>query len=123
MAQEGEIVHRRVLLVWGQTPIAEADNWYLPHLLTADMNTSLQTTTVPFGRVVQSLAFRRQSLSCEVLWLSPQQFLPQQVLRHTALLRNREGAAFSFVTETYLPGVLEFSSDPDGLHETGCGST
>src|SRR5882672_12240977 len=60
--------YRRVRLLCGTVVLSEADNWYVPSRLTVDMNKSLDSTDVPFGRVVQALHFRRQTLSATQLW-------------------------------------------------------
>src|ERR1700737_2893721 len=54
--------YRRVKLMCGTTVLSEADNWYVPGRLTAEMNKVLDSTDVPFGRVVQALHFRRHTL-------------------------------------------------------------
>ncbi|HUA77886.1 MAG TPA: hypothetical protein VMA86_09460, partial [Acetobacteraceae bacterium] len=67
------IRYRRVRLVCGDHVLSEADNWYVPSRLTPAMNNVLDTTDTAFGRAVQALDFRRQTLSAKLLW-SP---LPQ----------------------------------------------
>src|ERR1700688_1941 len=62
------IRYRRVRLLCGAIVLSEADNWYVPSRLTVEMNKLLDSTDVPFGRVVQALHFRRQTLSATQLW-------------------------------------------------------
>src|ERR1700688_4405681 len=62
------IRYRRVRLLCGTVVLSEADNWYVPGRLTAEMNKLLDSTDVPFGRVVQALHFQRQTLSATQLW-------------------------------------------------------
>ncbi|MGO9426369.1 MAG: hypothetical protein ACLP6Z_13330, partial [Steroidobacteraceae bacterium] len=61
--------HRRVQLHCGAMVLSEADNWYVPGRLTPVMNRLLDSTDMPFGKVVQALHFRRHTLSARLLWL------------------------------------------------------
>src|SRR5882672_11462661 len=61
--------YRSVRLLCGTVVLSEADNWYVPGRLTADMNKLLDSTDMPFGRVVQALHFQRHTLSSTLLWL------------------------------------------------------
>ena len=115
--------YRHVRLRCGTVVLSEADNWYVPRRLTEDMNTTLDTTDAPFGRVVQSLHFQRHTISARVLApLLPEGWemnpavaddsarvrLPPQVLQHRAVLMLRDGTPFSEVIETYSADVLAF---------------
>jgi hypothetical protein len=116
--------YRRVRLRCGALVLSEADNWYVPARLTADMNRALDTSDVPFGRVVQPLHFRRHTMSVNLLaQLLPEGWemstdvpaepagylpLPAQVLEHRALLTLPEGTPISEVVETYTANVLAF---------------
>ncbi len=115
---------RHVALFCGDKLLSEADNWYVPSRLTAEMNRLLDETDTPFGRVVRDLDFRRETLSAKLLWSplperwdvspaphsSPGSSLeaPDHILEHRALLRTGGGAPFSFVVETYTRDVLAF---------------
>lgn len=116
--------YRHVRLVCGTLALAEADNWYVPARLTPEMNRLLDTTDLPFGQVVRSLAFQRHTLAAELLW-SPLPSgwemaataalpgagalsMPLDVLRHRALLTLPDGTPFSTVVETYKRNVLDF---------------
>lgn len=120
------IHYRRVRLVCGGVVLSEADNWYVPARLTADMNALLDTTDLPFGKVVQALHFQRRTLSSTLLWLplpegwemSPAAVtgtadralhIPPAVLEHRAILTLPDGVPFSEVIETYTANVLAFS--------------
>ena len=46
------IRYRRVRLICGDHVLSEADNWYVPARLTAEMNRLLDTTDIAFGRAV-----------------------------------------------------------------------
>jgi chorismate-pyruvate lyase len=120
---ESDPVHyRRVTLRCGTLVLAEADNWYVPGRLTAEMNKLLDTTDTPFGRVVKSLAFQRHTISAKVVspvlpqgWetMAPARIeemgepcLPAQLLEHRALLTLPDGTPLSEVVETYTGNVL-----------------
>lgn len=117
---------RRVRLKCGDHVLSEAENWYVPSRLTADMNRSLDTTDTPFGRVVKPLNFRRRTLSSKLLWSPlPNNWemgaandnapsvdgalqIPREVLQHRAVLTLPDGTPISQVIETYTGEVLAF---------------
>ncbi|RDS82890.1 hypothetical protein DWU98_07060 [Dyella monticola] len=114
--------YRRVALSCGEVVLSDADNWYVPSRLTADMNHRLDTSDVPFGKVVQPLHFRRQTLSAELLWSPlPEGWdmgaplpstsdkplaIPDHVLQHRAVLYTAGNQPFSLVIESYTRDVL-----------------
>ena len=55
--------YRRVRLVCGDVELSEADNWYVPGRLTAQMNAQLDGGDTPFGKVIRALHFQRHTLS------------------------------------------------------------
>lgn len=87
--------------------LSEADNWYRPDRLTADMNRQLDTTDTPFGAVVRSLGFHRERLSARVLVSENDRAIPAAVIRHKALLETPDGEPFSLVVETYLRAAVD----------------
>ena len=115
--------YRRVRLECGSVVLSEADNWYVPSRLTAEMNKLLDTTDTPFGRAVQTLHFQRRTLSAKVLWhplpdgwemnaaganaVVP---MPANLLEHRAVLTLPDGTPFSEVVESYTANVLGFSA-------------
>jgi chorismate-pyruvate lyase len=123
--------YRRVRLMCGALVLSEADNWYVPSRLTADMNRLLDTTDTPFGRAVQALHFHRHTLSATLLWqplaagweMNPaaaaaasggtagtgELIAPPGVLQHRALLSLPDGTPISEVVETYTGNVLAFT--------------
>jgi chorismate-pyruvate lyase len=98
------IGYRHVRLVCGDRVLSIAHNWYVPARLTADMNRTLNTSDVPFGRVVAPLGFHRDRIAQE------QGAMPQcpadTILSHKAVLRTPDGKPFSLVVECYTPGNL-----------------
>jgi len=117
------IRYRRVRLRCGDNVLSEADNWYVPSRLTPAMNTVLDTSDTAFGRAVQALHFRRQTISATLLWsplpdgwdmarhplpggVGRNLVVPPSVLEHRAVLRLPDGTPFSQVVETYRGAVL-----------------
>jgi hypothetical protein len=80
VSAEEPVRHRRVELRCGDHLLAIADNWYVPARLTPAMNRLLETTQLPFGKVVQPLSPQRQTLAATLLW-SP---LPEGWVRDTS---------------------------------------
>jgi hypothetical protein len=117
--------YRRVKLLCGTLVLSEADNWYVPARLTAEMNNTLDTTDSPFGKVVQTLRFHRHTLSSTLLWLplpdgwemskvgktagTGSLAIPPAVLENKAVLSLPDGTPFSEVVETYSNNVLAFA--------------
>jgi hypothetical protein len=116
--------YRRVRLHCGPHVLSEADNWYVPSRLTADMNEALEHSDIAFGRAIQALQFQRRTLSTSLLWtplpvgweMAPAPAsghfgaldIPPYVLQHTALLSLPDGTPISALTETYTAEVLAF---------------
>ena len=95
------IAYRRVRLRCGERVLSEADNWYVPARLTAEMNHTLETSNAAFGRVVQPLDFRRHTLSARLLW-SP---LPEGWdIGGAPLPEGAEGASLAADSDRSRPG-------------------
>ena len=124
-----EVRYRRVQLRCGAHVLSEADNWYVPSRLTAEMNHQLDTTDIAFGRAVQALHFHRQTLAAKLLWsplpdgwemTSPAaetgavMAIPHDVLQHQAVLALPDGTPISEVIETYTRDVLAFPQPRPG---------
>jgi chorismate-pyruvate lyase len=116
---------RHVRLRCGDRVLSEADNWYVPARLTAEMNKVLETTDTPFGRAVQSLEPYRQTFSATLLWSPlPEGWerastalpaptgralaIPEELFEHRAILYTRDHMPFSEVDEIYLRQILAF---------------
>ena len=120
--------YRHVRLRCGMHVLSEADNWYVPARLTADMNKVLDTTDTPFGRAVQELHFQRRTLTARLLWSPlPQGWemaatltgankgllqIPPQTIQHQAVLTLPDNTPFSVVVETYTNEILSFPQPP-----------
>src|ERR1051325_10767376 len=122
---EAEVRYRRVRLRCGERGLAEADNWYVPGRLTAEMNRVLDTTDTPFGKVVQPLEPYRQTFAMKLLWsplpdgwerdsVAPSTgskatlTIPQALFEHRAVLYTREHKPFADVDEIYERQLLAF---------------
>jgi hypothetical protein len=121
-----EIKVRHVQLLCGDRVFSEADNWYVPARLTAEMNRLLETTTTPFGKAVQDLHPYRRTFAASVLWqplpegwetkplvASPPDAaqslaIPDALFEHRAVLYTEEGKPFSEVDEVYQRPLLDF---------------
>jgi len=121
-----EIKVRHVQLLCGDRVFSEADNWYVPARLTAEMNRLLDTTTMPFGKAVQDLHPYRRTLAAKVLWRPlPEGWetrplpapprdagkslpMPDALFEHRAVLYTEDGKPFSEVDEVYQRALLDF---------------
>jgi len=126
------IRHRRVNLRCGARILSRADNWYVPGRLTPEMNTLLETTDMPFGKVVQALHFHRRTLTATLLWVPlPEGWemgaaaagrsgthlaIPPELLEHRAVLTLPDGTPFSEVVERYTGALLAFPEPDRGRH-------
>jgi chorismate-pyruvate lyase len=116
--------YRKVRLTCGSVVLSEAENWYVPSRLTPEMNQLLETTDMPFGKVVRTLHFSRHTLSSTLLWSPlPEGWemnaatsssrvaaaaVPPFLLQHRAVLMLPNGTPFSEVEENYTRQVLGF---------------
>jgi hypothetical protein len=121
-----EIKVRHVQLLCGGRVFSEADNWYVPARLTAEMNRVLETTSTPFGKAVQDLHPYRRTFAAAVLWqplpdgwetrplsAEPQDSaralpIPEALFEHRAVLYSGDGKPFSEVDEVYQRALLDF---------------
>jgi hypothetical protein len=126
VAPDEEIKVRHVQLLCGDRVFSEADNWYVPARLTAEMNRLLETTTTPFGKAVQDLHPYRRTFAATVLWrplpegwetkplptLPPAAAeslpIPDSLFEHRAVLYTDAGKPFSEVDEIYQRALLDF---------------
>ncbi len=116
---------RHVELACGSHVLSEADNWYVPSRLSADMNRLLETTDTPFGRAVADLKPFRRTFAVETIWKPlgddwelqprpadhPEQALaiPHRLFEHRALLFTPDLKPISEVDETYTGENLSFA--------------
>ena len=100
--------YRRVRLACGTYVLSEADNWYVPARLTSEMNRALETTRMPFGRVVHPLMPSRRNLSATQIWTrtAAQPSQDEPLFAITAVLSTGNGVPFCEVAEVYTGAVL-----------------
>jgi len=125
VTEDDAVAYRHVRLRCGDRVLSEADNWYVPGRLTAEMNRLLETTDTPFGRAVQSLEPYRQTFSATLLWSplpdgwerastalpAPARgalAIPDKLFEHRAILYTRDHMPFSEVDEIYQRQILAF---------------
>jgi chorismate-pyruvate lyase len=101
VASGREVKYRHVRLACGTHVLSDADNWYVPARLTAEMNRLLETTDTPFGRAVAPLEPFRKTLSVRILWSDTTTPIPDVVFEHRAVLYTRDKTPFSEVVERY----------------------
>jgi chorismate-pyruvate lyase len=125
IGDEASVKFRHVELTCGDRVLSEADNWYVPSRLTAEMNRLLETTDIPFGRAVAELNPFRQTFAAEILWRPlddgwelrappadhPERTLeiPPRLLEHRALLYTPDLKPIAEVDETYTRENLAFA--------------
>jgi hypothetical protein len=119
---------RRVELLCGEVLLSVADNWYVPARLSAEMNTLLETTQTPFGKVVLPLSPHRETLSDSLLWSplpvdweltsAPKSTsaaagavleMPAALFEIRAILYTPSHQALAEVVEDYQRGILGFA--------------
>jgi chorismate-pyruvate lyase len=123
-----EVRYRHVRLRCGTHVLSDADNWYVPGRLTAEINRQLDTTDIPFGRATRPLQFRRFTVGSNHRWSPlpidwqtlparrwPRQLsldVPETVLENRAVLLLPSGEPISAVVERYTREILNFAAPP-----------
>jgi chorismate-pyruvate lyase len=95
-----KVAHRHVRLTCGDHILSEADNWYVPARLTAEMNRILETSETPFGTVVRPLNFHRKTVA------ATQPSSGVAVLQVKAVLLTPDETPISLVVENYSRELL-----------------
>ena len=72
VAPRERVVYRRVQLACGERVLCEAENWYVPSRLTAEIRKILADSETPFGRAVMDLNPVRETFAVEFFWQQPQ---------------------------------------------------
>ena len=121
-----ELRYRRVQLRCGDRVLSEAENWYVPGRLTAEMNRELETGTTPYGRVIDALAPYRRTVTARLLWsplpegweneatkLPPETDgalpIPDSLLEHRAVVYAKDHLPLAEVHEVYQRQLLDFA--------------
>jgi len=97
--------YRRVRLMCGDHLLSEATNWYVASRLTPEMNAALDSSDVPFGRVILPLSPRRETYST---WTLRAGRTPASgvVIRHRAIVLDNAGRPLADVAEHYQQVLL-----------------
>ena len=124
---DSSLAYRKIHLFAEGRVFCIADNWYRPDVLTPSMRHQLETTDIPFGRVVRPLGFFRRILEHRVLWSplpqgwqrvlfqhynaqqekeAPFLSVPHNLFEYTAILHTHNGVPFSALVETYTSEIL-----------------
>jgi chorismate-pyruvate lyase len=106
VAEDSAVRRRRVQLLCGGLVLCEADNWYVPGRLTAEMNHLLETSDIPFGKVVRALAPHRQTFATARFWTA--EHMGQSLFRVQALILGPDHIPLAEVDEVYQRPLLEF---------------
>lgn len=104
------VLYRAVTLASAANALCEAQNWYVPHRLGADVLAVLEASDTPFGRAIAGLRPTRETLDVEFL-IDRKRFpsAPDApALRHRALVRDASGRPFAEVDEVYLCAIVAF---------------
>lgn len=104
VSEDEPVGYRHVLLSCGDAVLSDAHNWYVPGRLSQEMNTVLETTDTPFGRVVAPLGFTRERFAAERG--AAEECPAGTILSHSALLRLPDGRPISMVVECYTSANL-----------------
>jgi len=105
VASTDVVKFRHVRLRCGARVLSEADNWYVPGRLSAEMNRLLETTDTPFGVVVRPLEPYRETLAVTTFWTAGAA-PPEALFAHRAVLFTRDHVPFSEVYEVYQREIL-----------------
>ncbi|WP_296537824.1 hypothetical protein [Rhizorhabdus sp.] len=103
--------YRHVRLRCGERVLSEADNWYVPSRLTAEMNAALDGSDMPFGTVVAPLGIGRRTFSAVQLWRprpGDRNRAPAALIRHRAIVHDHALRPIAEVAETYRAPLLDF---------------
>ena len=119
VARRERVIYRRVELACGERVLSEAENWYVPGRLTAEIREILARSDTPFGRAVLDLNPVRKTFAAEVFWRpedgsgpleqpGSEFAVPWRLFQHRALVYGSDGRPFSEVSETYTREILAF---------------
>jgi hypothetical protein len=105
LAKGETVALRNVTLSCGSRVLSVAWNWYVPERLTPEMNETLRSSDVPFGKVVAPLHFRRKALA---VIAGPAANCPAGTIStHQAMLVLPDGRPLAYLVECYTAANLE----------------
>ena len=96
--------HRAVRLIAGTREVSRAELWYVANRLPAERVDQLESSEIPFGRIMQPVGLRRSVLLARIC--GPEE---AALLAHRALLSEPSGLPVAEVYELY-PRTLFVSS-------------
>lgn len=121
------VAYRHVRLMCGDRLLSVAENWFVPGRLPAEVTDVLARTDKPFGTAIRALGPSRKTISVDVLWhpltagwehdptpertggeQGPCEAVPAELIRHRALVLDKDGRALAEVVETYRGGLMAF---------------
>jgi len=125
VSDQDTIKYRRVDLRCGNRVLSEAENWYVPSRLSAEINRLLDSTDTPFGKAIESLEPYRQTIAVKQFWTPlPEGWerenvklpattngtlvFPDALFEHRAIVYRRDHKPISEVTERYQRQLLAF---------------
>lgn len=125
IAPDEPVAYRHVRLMCGDRLLSVAENWFVPGRLPAGTVELLARTDTPFGTAVRPLGPWRKTISAELLWhplgaaregasarrqagngRDQCDAVPAELIRHRALVLDKDGVALAEVVETYRNGVI-----------------
>ena len=106
VTEDAAIRRRRVQLLYGGHVLCEAENWYVPGRLTPEMNHVLETSDIPFGKVVRALEPHRETFATTRFWSA--EHIPHSLFCVQALILGPDHLPLAEVDEVYQRPLLEF---------------
>ncbi len=127
VAPDEPVAYRHVRLMCGNRLLSVAENWFVPGRLPSATVDLLARTDTPFGAAIRALAPSRRTISAETLWhplalgrnsasahdqagekRGGCEAVPVELIRHRALVLDRNGTPLAEVVETYRQGLMAF---------------
>jgi len=121
------VAYRHVRLMCGDRLLSVAENWFVPGRLPTGAVDVLARTDTPFGTAIRTMAPSRKTTSVDLLWHpltlgweskpgreradgkhGPCEVVPAELIRHRALVLDKDGRALAEVVETYRQGLMAF---------------
>ncbi|PLK24444.1 hypothetical protein [Novosphingobium sp. TH158] len=98
------VAMRQVHLMCGEQTLSVAWNWFVPSRLTPQMNDALATSDTPFGIIIASLGFRRETI--EIVRGRSDNCPDGTISTHRARLRLPDGTPIAYLVECYTAANL-----------------
>ncbi len=126
MGPRERVVYRRVELACGERVLCEAENWYVPSRLTAEIREILANSDTPFGRAVTELNPVRETFAVEIFWrprgrrrgsAAAKPTSPGGCFSIAPSSTGRDAPPFAEVNETYTNEILAFGPPEPSAHD------